>query len=332
MNDSMTSVPDPAGDMGDELSGISPELVLVDPELARRLREREPAAQPVLWLVPPAAAPAAPDTGVDLDREDGAAEVDVPIAEPATPDTHVDVADTAPAGTAPPDTGHLGADDRTDDGEPAANVASAVALPLEPPESHELVVPMHVDESPATTLDLPPAVPTTDRDAPPDVEPSDRAAALSGPALPTERTVDERLEPTVVEEAPPSPEPIARAATHHAAPPRPVSLAPPSRRRRRGRRVLVFLLGVAAATAGVLVATFVMEDTSTPEPTVSSTPGAGTSSPPTDNAAGQAGARTGTGARVVTKPPAARKSKPGSSTATKSKPKPKPKPRKSKQT
>jgi hypothetical protein len=191
-------------------------------------------------------------------------------------------------------------------------------------------VPMHVDESPAATLDLPPAVPTTDRDAPPDVEPSDRAAALSGPALPTERTVDERLEPTVVEEAPPSPEPIARAATHHAAPPRPVSLAPPSRRRRRGRRVLVFLLGVAAATAGVLVATFVMEDTSTPEPTVSSTPGAGTSSPPTDNAAGQAGARTGngTGARVVTKRPAARKSKPGSSTATKSKPKP----RKSKQT
>jgi hypothetical protein len=335
MNDSMTSVPDPAGGMDDELSGISPELVLVDPELARRLREREPAPPPVLWLVPSPAEPAARDTHVDVDQAEEVAEVELPIAkdtsslvvdvpaEPlqeserlATPDTGppsptvppdtapADSAppDTAPPDSAPPDTAPLGADDRADDGEPAANVASTVALPLGPPESQEPVLPKHVDESPATSLGLPPAAPTTDRDAPPDVEPSDRTAASSPVSL-----------------DPP---------THHAAPPSPVSLAPPTRRRRRGRRALVFLLGVAAATAGVLVATAVMEDRSTTEPTISSTPGAGTSSPPAGNAAGQAGtrARNGTAAGPVTKPPAARKSKPGSSTPPKAKAKPKPKP------
>ena len=44
MNDSMRSVADiPGDDADDDLSGISPELVLVDPELARLVREREPA-------------------------------------------------------------------------------------------------------------------------------------------------------------------------------------------------------------------------------------------------------------------------------------------------
>ncbi len=55
MNDSMTSVADIPGDADDDLSGISPELVLVDPELARLVREREPAllpAPPTLRLIP----------------------------------------------------------------------------------------------------------------------------------------------------------------------------------------------------------------------------------------------------------------------------------------
>lgn len=43
MNDQMASVPDIPGDADDDLSEISPELVLVDPELARVARERVPA-------------------------------------------------------------------------------------------------------------------------------------------------------------------------------------------------------------------------------------------------------------------------------------------------
>ena len=58
MNDQMTSVADTRPDVDDDLTEISPELVLVDPDLARRLREREPApvvddqpAVPLLRLV-----------------------------------------------------------------------------------------------------------------------------------------------------------------------------------------------------------------------------------------------------------------------------------------
>src|SRR6186997_2379317 len=42
MNESMRSVADiPGDDAEDDLSGISPELVLIDPELARLVRERQ---------------------------------------------------------------------------------------------------------------------------------------------------------------------------------------------------------------------------------------------------------------------------------------------------
>src|SRR6188472_3023259 len=59
MNESMRSVADiPGDDVEDDLSGISPELVLIDPELARLVRERQtdeasPAARraPTLRLV-----------------------------------------------------------------------------------------------------------------------------------------------------------------------------------------------------------------------------------------------------------------------------------------
>ena len=45
MNESMRSVADiPGDDVEDDLSGISPELVLIDPELARLMRERERAS------------------------------------------------------------------------------------------------------------------------------------------------------------------------------------------------------------------------------------------------------------------------------------------------
>src|SRR6185312_17453189 len=60
MNESMRSVADiPGDDVEDDLSGISPELVLIDPELARLVREQavdgpSPAARtraPTLRLV-----------------------------------------------------------------------------------------------------------------------------------------------------------------------------------------------------------------------------------------------------------------------------------------
>ena len=44
MNDLMRSVADIPGDADDDLPEISPELVLVDPELARRVREEAAAA------------------------------------------------------------------------------------------------------------------------------------------------------------------------------------------------------------------------------------------------------------------------------------------------
>lgn len=48
----MTSAADMHPDADDDLAAISPELALVDPDLARRLRERRPPS-PLLRLVPP---------------------------------------------------------------------------------------------------------------------------------------------------------------------------------------------------------------------------------------------------------------------------------------
>ena len=90
----MTSVPDTHPDVDGDLQEISPELVLVDPELARRLRERELAAiveepppAPVLRLVREAQAPeAAP---FPPPSAEGTAEVEVgvePVAEAAVED------------------------------------------------------------------------------------------------------------------------------------------------------------------------------------------------------------------------------------------------------
>ncbi len=65
MNQSMTSITDHSLDPDDDLSRISPELALVDPELARRLREREsvsasrPSAR-ALRLLQPAESTAPP--------------------------------------------------------------------------------------------------------------------------------------------------------------------------------------------------------------------------------------------------------------------------------
>jgi hypothetical protein len=81
----MTSVPDTHTDPQDDVSEISPELALVDPDLARRLRERGPApvveearAEPRLRLVPhepptpvrPTPAPPRPEpSGVAVEPE-----------------------------------------------------------------------------------------------------------------------------------------------------------------------------------------------------------------------------------------------------------------------
>ena len=88
MKNQMTSVADTRPDADDDLTEISPELVLVDPELARRLREREPApviddqpAAPLLRLVI-AEEPPRPADPVPVDEPAPAFAVE-PVAEPA---------------------------------------------------------------------------------------------------------------------------------------------------------------------------------------------------------------------------------------------------------
>ena len=94
----MTSVADMRPDAGDDPSEISPELVLVDPDLARRLREREPApvvedeppARPLRLVaddVPPAEEATTPERERSALRDLPPAESAVTV-EPASPPTY----------------------------------------------------------------------------------------------------------------------------------------------------------------------------------------------------------------------------------------------------
>ena len=138
----MTSVADTHPDADDDLSEISPELVLVDPELAKRLREREPAPvedprpTPVLRLVSAAASPA-------------------PVESVDSPPAAVENVDApAPAVSEPVTT----AAETHDPSEPEAVVPSepeAVVAPAEP----ETVVPQPSLEPPIEEMIVPRTVP-----------------------------------------------------------------------------------------------------------------------------------------------------------------------------
>ena len=115
MNDWMTSVADIPDDADDDLSGISPELVLVDPELARLVRERQPVpATPALTrasslrlvrAIEPTEETEAPIVPRPSPRTD--VEASPPVRDepstpiPATPQRD-EAADATPASVAPP--------------------------------------------------------------------------------------------------------------------------------------------------------------------------------------------------------------------------------------
>ena len=224
MNESMRSVADiPGDDVEDDLSGISPELVLIDPELARLVRERQtdeasPAARrvPTLRLV-----------------EGGSAEQAI-VPRP--------VESTPPVPAAP-------------SGE---TLTSSVPAPIvEPPR--EQVAP--VASSASTPVVVEPVVdvlpvPASESEPGPvarrviDAEP---ARAVPFPEVEAPAVALDRLADVTVPAAQPAhgfstmPHPVARPATQRRA-----RASAGSRKRGRARGVLAFLIAVAVASAAVL--------------------------------------------------------------------------------
>lgn len=216
--DWMRSVADipPDDDADDELSGISPELVLVDPELARLVREREssygaPAPLPprraaTLRLVPtpavepgivPRPAPSGPPAGAEPEPQPAVDAGSAASSTPPPPPPPV-IADAAPAAT------------------PAVELSERV-----------------VDAEPARAVAPPrPPIPT------PLAEPVRRPTAAPSSARSALQAVGSTAEPVM-------PHPVKRTSVA----PRPVRALPPGR---SGRRVLALLGGVAVASAVVL--------------------------------------------------------------------------------
>ena len=174
MNDWMTSVADIPGDADDDLPEISPELVLVDPELARIMRERQPEGGrrplvPTLRLVQAADEPAA-----IVPRPTTVDEPAVPEPEPEPePDAASEVVAPRDDVVAERDTATGGPSDVLPNFEPSALVGDSVE------ESTALVpaVPRVVEAEPARVLKQP--------DAPePAAAPSAAAAAETALASP----------------------------------------------------------------------------------------------------------------------------------------------------
>jgi hypothetical protein len=226
-DDSMRSVADIPGDADDDLSEISPELVLIDPELARRVREREPP----------------PDTG----RSTRAL---LRIVRPedrrrVTPPPPIDAPDEPDEAAAPP-------------AAPAQGELVAPAPPAEPVVAREEPRPappdIVVDAAPAPPP-LPPPPVVDDHPAREDIArpvaaeivarfgPAPAASPQATPSPPG----DEPREPVPDEPRVVSamPHPVAR-------PSRSAHAARPSRAPGRSRRWLVVLGGLAVAAIAAL--------------------------------------------------------------------------------
>jgi hypothetical protein len=221
MNDWMTSVADIPGDADDDLPEISPELVLVDPELARIVRERQPdggrrALIPTLRLVPAVDEPA-------------------PIVPRATtfdePQFELEPVLPSDAGV-PPDMASEGLPEGLRTPEPSPLVRDVAE------ESRALVpaLPRVVDAEPARIVEPLTAEPT--RASPAAPEPT----SLVSPADAPPPSTSPHLLPAAM------PHPIARPERSHRS-------AGSSERPRRGRSWLAFVAAVAAAslmTLGIL--------------------------------------------------------------------------------
>ena len=241
MNDSMTSVADIPGDADDDLSGISPELVLVDPELARLMREREralltapPKRTPTLRLVPAATAL---------------------VPRPAAPAPPTVDEPSAPAAPAP-----AGAPESAPAARAAAPEPSPPLAPIEPGDGRpsEPESPLPVAPAPAAA----PAAPGIDRRPEPSAPAEPPAPPASPPAPTLERVLEAEpvwiVEPTQGAPAERAELPSASpAAIQHAMPhtlTRPATVprqvrAP--RAPRRGRGALALLTAIAVASLAV---------------------------------------------------------------------------------
>jgi hypothetical protein len=232
MNDWMTSVADIPGDADDDLPEISPELVLVDPELARIMRERQPeggrrAVVPTLRLVQ-----AADDPAAIVPR---ATTVDDPTEAQPEPETEV-ASDVAVAREEAVVVRHT-ATERPPDvfptSEPSSLVGDSVA------ESTALVpaVPRVVDAEPARVLEPPAAA---EPGAAPDTVLAAETALASPPDDPSSSAPPHALPAAM-------PHPIARPERSHR---QPVRFG--GRPRQRGRGVLALIAAVAAASLATL--------------------------------------------------------------------------------
>lgn len=222
MNESMRSVADiPGDDVEDDLSGISPELVLIDPELARLVRERQtdeasPAARraPTLRLVEggpaePAIVPRA-----------------IESAPPASPAPSAEtVAASAPAPAVDPPR------------EEVATATSSASMPV--------VAEPVVDVLPVPALEPGPVARRVI-----DAEP---ARAVPLPEVEAPAVALDRLADVTVPAAQPAPgfstmpHPVARPAAQ-----RRVRTSAGRRKRGRARGIVAFLVAVAVASAAVL--------------------------------------------------------------------------------
>jgi hypothetical protein len=222
MNESMRSVADiPGDDVEDDLSGISPELVLIDPELARLVRERQvdeaslTARRSTLRLVEggsaePAIVPRAVETAPPLPAvrtaETGTSSVPAPVVEPP----REEVAPVAFSALTPVVA------------EPVVDV-----LPVPAPEPG-VVARRVIEAEPAR------AVPAPDVEAPAPLVPDRLADVTVPPAQPTPGFST-------------MPHPVARPATQRRA-----RASAGRRKRSRARGILAFLVAVAVASAAVL--------------------------------------------------------------------------------
>ena len=290
MNESMRSVADiPGDDVEDDLSGISPELVLIDPELARLVRERQtdeasPAARrvPTLRLVEggsaesaivPRPVESAPPAPAAPSGETTASSVPAPAVEPP----HEDIAPIASSTSTPVVV------------EPVVDALPVPALEPEPGPVARRVI----EAEPARAIPLP---------------------EVEAPAVALDRVADVTVPATQpAHDFSTMPHPVARPATQRRA-----RASAGSRKRGRARGILAFLVAVAVASAAVLGITRVTAGT--PEGPAGKSGTAAVGAPPVaKKSAGKTKAATST-KKPATKKPARAKPKPAASKPAVTKP------------
>jgi hypothetical protein len=225
MNESMRSVADIPGDdtVDDDLSGISPELVLIDPELARLVRERQAAETPSTALRAPT-----------LRLVEGGSD-----QAPIVPRS-IEPAQTAPAAPTAPsvDVASSAAEPGVEE-PPAEIVPAASSAPIPSAEEPVLdVLPIPAEAGPIArrVIEAEPAraVPPPDVEEPTPLVP-ERLADITVP--PPEPTPGYST----------MPHPVARPATQRRTRP-----SAGTGKRGRARGILAFLVAVAIASAAVL--------------------------------------------------------------------------------